>query len=85
MFNDSKKQVEEIQEIVEVKSMLRTSIKKYGNQLKQEGIKEGIQKGIQEGSQRKAVETARALLNKKMSVKEIAEITGLSVEEITKL
>jgi predicted transposase/invertase (TIGR01784 family) len=81
MFNDRKELVEEIQGVAEVKTMLRTSIEKYGEKLLQEGFQEGIQKGIQ----KKAVETARALLAKNMSIKEISEITGISSEEIEKL
>ncbi len=77
MFQDRKDLVVEIQEIEEVKSMLRTSIKQLARESKLEGKIEGIHI--------KAVETAGALLNKKMPVKEIAEITGLSVEEIKKL
>jgi predicted transposase/invertase (TIGR01784 family) len=81
MFQDRAELVEEIKGIEEVKSMLRTSIKKYGKQLLQEGIQEGIEKGIR----KKAVETARILLFKKMPLNEIAEITGLTTEEIKML
>jgi len=40
---------------------------------------------FEQGMYKKAVDTARALLLKKMPIKEIAEITDLSVEEIEKL
>jgi predicted transposase/invertase (TIGR01784 family) len=85
MFNDRKELVEEVQGIEEVKSMLRTSIKKYGDQLARDSKLEGILEGIKEGEQKKAIETARALLIKKMPIQEISEITGLPVEDINKL
>ncbi len=43
---------------------------------------------MQQGMHKKAVETAGSLLSKGMSVKEVAEITGLSIvaiEEIRKI
>jgi len=73
MFNDSKELVQEVQGIDEVKSILRTSLKKYGKKLNREGYIEG------------KLETAKALLKKKMPVKEISDVTGLSIEEIKKL
>ncbi len=73
MFYDRKELVEEIQGIVEVKTMLRTSIQKYGEKLLQEGFHEG------------KLETARALLKKNMPIKDISEITGLTIEEIEKI
>jgi predicted transposase/invertase (TIGR01784 family) len=81
MFQDRKELASEIQGIVEVKTMLRTSIKRYGEKLLQEGKLEGKLEGIQEGIQK----TARALLREKMPVNKISEITGLSIEEIEKL
>lgn len=81
MFQDRKELVEEVQEMEEVKSMLRTSIKKYGKQLLQEGKLEGIQEGIQKEKR----DTAKKLLKENMTVKKISGITGLSVEEVEKL
>lgn len=60
-------------EIEEVKDMLSTTLKK----------RDKIQ--FEQGMYKKAVDTARALLLKKMPIKEIAEITDLSIEEIEKL
>ncbi len=60
-------------EIEEVKDMLSTTLKKRDKVQFEQGKLEG------------KLETARNLLNKKTSVKEIAEITGLAVEEIEKL
>ncbi len=77
IFQDRKKLVKEVQEIVEVKTMLSTTVKKYGEKLILQGKLEGIDEGIKK--------TARAMLNKKMPVNEISEITGLSIKEIEKL
>lgn len=89
--------VNSVKEIEEVKDMLYTTLKKrdkvnFEQGLEkgiQKGIKKGIQKGLQEGIQKgihdEKLKTARKLLNKKISVKDISEVTGLSVDEIRKL
>ena len=46
-----------------------------------EGIKEGKREGIKEGIR----ETAKKMLNKKMQIEDISEVTGLSKSEIKKL
>lgn len=45
------------------------------------GVQDGLQKGIREGK----ISVARAMLRKNMSVENMAEITGLSVDEIQNL
>ena len=52
---------------------------------KKEGIMEGLQKGKKEGEHIKAIQTARKMLARKMDVSLIADVTGLSFDEITKL
>ena len=52
---------------------------------KKEGIKEGIEKGKAEGEHKKAIETARNFLKMGLSIEQVAQGTGLSIEEITKL
>ena len=49
------------------------------------GIEQGLEQGIVQGSKREKIEIARAMLNKKMAIETISEITGLSTEEIQKL
>ena len=51
----------------------------------EKGIEQGIQRGKLEGAHEKALETARAMLNKDYSVNDIAELTGLSIQEIESL
>jgi len=56
---------------------------------KREGIREGIREGKREGSRegkiKKAREIARTLLQKKMSLEFVAEVTGLSPAEVRAL
>ncbi|MFP3091129.1 Rpn family recombination-promoting nuclease/putative transposase, partial [Treponema sp. TIM-1] len=52
---------------------------------KREGIREGKREGIQEGIQKKAIEVARNLKKIGIPIDQIAQGTGLSVEDIAKL
>ena len=45
----------------------------------------GVEEGLQQGAKQKASEIARQMLAKSYSPKEVAEITGLSAEEVAKL
>jgi predicted transposase/invertase (TIGR01784 family) len=51
----------------------------------QKGLQQGLQQGVFEGEKRKALATARKLKQKGMALVEIAEVTGLSIEEVQKL
>jgi predicted transposase/invertase (TIGR01784 family) len=46
---------------------------------------EGIKKGLKEGEHKKAVETAKKLLKRGLSIEDIAEDTGLSIKELNSL
>ena len=48
---------------------------------KQQGMKQGLEQGHQE----KAIEIAKNLLNKNMSIQDISEVTGLTIDEINNL
>jgi len=48
-------------------------------------IKEGKEEGRKEGRKEANIEIAKKLIKKGMSVEEIADITGLTKEEIEKL
>ena len=60
---------------------------KYNSHQKglEEGEKKGIEKGREEGLKEKSIEIARNMLKKGYKIEDIAEISGLSVEEITLL
>lgn len=51
----------------------------------EKGKAEGIREGVKKDKQEKAVEVAKKLLAKGISVEEVAEITDLPVSEIQKL
>ena len=44
--------------------------------------KEGIEKGKNIGTKEKTIEIAKNMLKKKMSIKDISEITGLTEDEV---
>jgi len=52
---------------------------------REEGRQEGLQEGRQEGRQEEKLEVARSALRKNMSHADIADLTGLSLEEVKKL
>jgi predicted transposase/invertase (TIGR01784 family) len=72
----------------EAPTMLATNLKKWEQELIQQGLQQGIFKGKQEGfyedEKHKALSTARKLKEKGLSIPEIAEVTGLSIEEVEK-
>ncbi|MBB3700380.1 Rpn family recombination-promoting nuclease/putative transposase [Flammeovirga yaeyamensis] len=49
---------------------------------KEEGIEIGKEEGIEIGEKRKAIETAKNLLKLNLTIEQIAETTGLTVEEV---
>jgi predicted transposase/invertase (TIGR01784 family) len=71
----------QIKELTEVKSMLT----KLAEEIEARGEKRGIQQGILQGAQQKALETARRMKEKGYAIAEIADVTGLTIEEIEKL
>ena len=50
-----------------------------------EGIKKGISQGITQGIMENSIAIAKKLLSRNNSKEEVAEITGLKIEEIEKL
>jgi len=52
---------------------------------REEGIAKGIAKGLEEGEKAKSLAVARNLVKRNMAVTDIAEITGLSFDEIKNL
>jgi predicted transposase/invertase (TIGR01784 family) len=72
----------------EAPTMLATNLKKWEEELIRQGLQQGIfkgkQEGFYEGEKHKALSTARKLKEKGLSIPEIAEVTGLSIEEVEK-
>lgn len=50
-----------------------------------DGYEEGMKKGMEKGSLNKQKEIVINMLNKKIDIKTISELTGLSKEEVEKL
>lgn len=48
----------------------------------EKGFEKGLAEGRAEGEQNKAIAIAKAMLNKGMSESDIAELTGLRIEDI---
>ncbi|MEM9242567.1 MAG: hypothetical protein AAGA27_00730 [Pseudomonadota bacterium] len=56
-----------------------------GQQLRQQGIEQGIKQGIKQGRTAEAMTIARTLLNREMSLEEVAEITRLPYEKLQRI
>ena len=50
-----------------------------------EGVSDGISQGIAQGEHQAKLETAKKLLAMGISIEQVSQGTGLSVDEITKL
>ena len=97
MMEECKKENEEIKEAVEqlrqmsadeyerelyeIRERSRLTYNTEMNEARRKGLEEGIEKGEKESKSK----IAKKLLERKMSTKEIAEITGLKEEEIEKM
>ena len=86
--------LEKLEELLEESKIERRDIvPTLAQRLRQEGIEQGIEKGIEkgklegrsEGIEQGKIEIARNLLQKGMDTQFIAEITGLTKEQIEKL
>ena len=98
MAEEKNKEVKKAVEVLDEMSMSREERERHEAILKaefnyntsmynmrQEGIKQGEKKGIDLGKRKKQIEIAQKLLEKKMDIEEIEEITGLTKEEIEQL
>ncbi|MBO5115931.1 MAG: hypothetical protein J6C25_00320 [Treponema sp.] len=63
-----------------------TDIKVQRREAYREGLAEGIEQGIEQGAEQKAIETAKNMILQSVgTLDQISSITGLSVEDISKL
>ncbi|MDR2052643.1 MAG: Rpn family recombination-promoting nuclease/putative transposase [Treponema sp.] len=69
----------------EMKQMALSDWTSACNHAREEGIQEGMEKSMEKGKREKAVEVARNLKAIGIPLGQIAQGTGLSVEEIAKL
>lgn len=73
---------EEVKRLSEIRLMSNLEEKSALHCAREEGKKEGREEGKEQGRKEKQIEIAKKLKKQKMSIKQIAEITGLSEEEI---
>ena len=70
-------------------SHLSSIIERTSGDIREEAKKEGLEKGIKIGFdigyERKGISIARKMLERGMSIEDISEATGLSVEKINSL
>lgn len=66
----------------ELEIMKNTAIDIAKEEGKEQGKEIGIEQGLQEGEAKAKIELAKKMLEKKMPIEDIMEITGLSKEEI---
>ena len=64
---------------------LSLAAEKAAKKAREEGISIGRNEGISLGAQQKAIETAKKFLAMGLSVEQVADGTGLSIDEIEKL
>jgi predicted transposase/invertase (TIGR01784 family) len=71
--------------LAEAREKARMDLQAYLHDDRYEGRQEGLQEGRQEGLQEGIFAVAKNLLRKKMTHDDIADATGLSIEEVKKL
>ena len=52
---------------------------------RQAGLREGMEKGLLAGERKKAIETAKKMLENEIPIDLITKCTGLSLEEVKRL
>ena len=66
-------------------SILEREKENYKKEVREEFIEKGIKIGFDIGHERKGISIAKKMLGKDMSIDDISEATGLSVEKINSL
>ena len=93
-FIESEEEFKHFEEIVmmgssHLSSILKRQNEKYRKEVREEFIEEGIGKGINigfdKGDENRAISVAQWMLKKGMSIEDIKEATGLSIEKINSL
>ena len=71
--------------VEEVKGMLQTTFKKQQERWYQQGVIEGREEGREEGIEEERAQIARTMHNRGFDLTTIADITGLTEDELTAL
>jgi len=75
----------DFQDLGEVRNMLQQRMKQWVKTLEEKGIEKGEKKGEKKGRKEGLETVARKLLERGFSVKETAELTGLTQKEVRRL
>ena len=65
--------------------LINTSTQKGLSEGLKQGLEQGIEKGIEQGMEKQTIEIIKSMLKKKMSYKDINEITNKSISEIKEI
>jgi flagellar biosynthesis/type III secretory pathway protein FliH len=78
-----------IRDLQEVRAMFATKFQEYSRRLKEEGLEqgreEGLSEGLDEGRTAERLAIARRLLERGETVEQVAELTGLSPDDVADL
>ena len=77
--------LEYIEHIEEGKTMFATALKKHDEIMIQQGMQQGVQQGLQKGIHENRIDIVSRMLKKNFAIEQIAEITGLSIDEIKQI
>ena len=97
-FEAQHKIFKRLAEIADSKTLTKEEQEKYDNSMmvmwdnyavykhaEEKGLKKGMEKGIEKGEKKKSKKIALKLLARNFPLDEIADLTGLSIEEIKEL
>lgn len=76
---------EEVQQLADAEDWARYDYNSAMSEMKQKGLEEGIEEGIVQGEKRTNLKIVRKMLEKKIDINLISELTGLTEEEIKSL
>ena len=76
---------EEEKKAYENKCILEDAIEDSYSSGYDSGKSEGYSSGLNDGESKKSIEIVKNMLKKNMSIEDISDITGLSIEEIKKI
>lgn len=76
---------EEVQQLADAEDWARYDYNSAMSEMKQKGLEAGLAEGKAEGEKKANLKIAQKMLEKKMDINLIAELTGLTEEEIKSL
>ena len=83
--SDFTEQLDDLVELTKINELFRSDYMAWGLaefDAEQRGYKEGLSDGISQGEHQKAIETAKKFLAMGISIEQVAQGTGLSIDEV---